>query len=65
MSLCRPVLTVSDPKRHYIEVDTYVLDLLHCKVCVCRNPDCLWSYVDDDHYGPRDEHLQQVVDLLV
>lgn len=34
--------TVYDPK------STYILDLVHRKVCICRHTSLLWLYVDDD-----------------
>lgn len=45
--------------------ETYILDLLHREVRVCRDADRLWPYIDDDHNRVCNISLQQVVDFLV
>ena len=44
---------------------TYVFDLFDCKVCVCGDTDCLWSYVYDDHHRPSNVSFQKIINLLI
>lgn len=47
------------------EGDTHVFDLFDGKVRVGRDADRVRPYVDDDHHRPRDEALEELVNLQI
>ena len=44
---------------------THVFDLLDGKICVRWYADCVWTHVDDHHYGSCDEALEKLVNFQI